>query len=169
MYAMTEAKKPRKNDKVKKPIGRPSLYRQDIADKICQRLASGESLRKICRDEDMPTESTVRQWALDDVHGFYAQYARAREVQAEVIAEEILSISDDGLNDTYEDDEGNTRTNHDVIARSRLRVDARKWYLSKVMPKKYGERTDINVGGQEGNPLTLLLSSLSGNVLGAKK
>jgi len=165
---MTEAKKPRKNDKVKKPIGRPSEFNQQTADYICEQLALGRSLAKITKDDGMPSYSTVARWLLarDD---FRDSYVRAREVQADVIAEEILSISDDGLNDTYEDDEGNPRTNHDVIARSRLRVDARKWYLSKVMPKKYGERTDINVGGQEGNPLTLLLSSLSGNVLGAKK
>lgn len=75
------------------------------------------------------------------------QYARARESQADKMAEDILQIADDGLNDTYTDDSGNDRTNQDVIARSRLRVDARKWLASKMAPKKYGEKLDLNHSG----------------------
>lgn len=82
--------------------------------------------------------------------GFRKNYARAREDQADVLAEEILQIADDGLNDTYTDEKGNECTNQDVIARSRLRVDARKWYASKLAPKKYGEK--LAVGGAEDLP-----------------
>jgi hypothetical protein len=67
--------------------------------KVCRRLAGGESLRAICRDEGMPACSAVRQWALDNREGFAAQYAQAREEQYLAIAAELLEIADDGRND----------------------------------------------------------------------
>lgn len=70
------------------------------------------------------------------------QYARSLEARAEKMADDILSIADDGFNDTYEDKDG-THTNYDVIARSRLRVDARKWLASKMFPKRYGDKVEV--------------------------
>ena len=123
--------------------GRPSKYSNALADKICERLASGESLVRVCKDPDMPGLSTVFRWLADN-ESFRDNYARAREVQADVLADEILDIADDGINDSYTDDEGGERTNYDVIARSKLRVDARKWIASKLLPKKYGERQQVD-------------------------
>ena len=120
-------------------MGRPSDFTQATADLICERLADGESLRKICRGDGMPAESTVRLWAMDDVQGFSAQYTRSREIGYERLSDELLEIADDGSNDTYETDSG-TAVNQDVIARSRLRVDTRKWMLSKMLPKRYGDK-----------------------------
>ena len=71
---------------------------------------------------------------------FMQQYARAREIQAELLAEEIIEIADDSAGDVIIDDEGREQTNHERVARSRLRVDARKWYASKLAPKRYGDR-----------------------------
>ena len=122
-------------------------YSPEIAAEICERLANGESLRSVCRSDHMPTEAAVRQWAMDDYNGFASHYARAREIGYERMAEEILSISDEGINDTYLDDDGVERTNHDVIARSKLRVDSRKWLLSKMLPKKYGDKLQTEVSG----------------------
>ena len=127
-------------------MGRHSEFTQEIADVICERIADGESLRSICKDEDMPNKATVFKW-LAAQKEFSDQYARARESQAETMADEILAIADDGVNDTYLDDDGNERTNHDVIARSRLRVDARKWLASKLAPKKYGEKVQTELSG----------------------
>jgi hypothetical protein len=128
--------------------GRPSTYSDELAEQICERLAAGESLRAICREPDMPPESTVRRWALDDVQGFMAHYARAKEIQAHVIAEELLEIADDGRNDWMErqTDGGGAgwQINGEHVQRSRLRSDNRKWLLSKMLPKVYGERLDIN-------------------------
>ena len=124
------------------PAGRPSTYNQETAAEICQRIAEGETLRKICASEGMPVMSTIFAW-LAEHEEFSKQYAKAREVQQEQMAEEILEISDDGRNDTYTDENGNERTNSEVVARSRLRVDARKWLLSKMAPKKYGDRLDV--------------------------
>lgn len=115
-----------------------STYTEEIADIICERIADGESLRRICRDDEMPSTSTVLKW-LNTFPLFSTQYARAREAQADAIFDEILDIADDGLNDTYTDGDGQIKTNQDVIARSRLRIDARKWMAGKLRPKKYGD------------------------------
>lgn len=138
-----------------KPLGRPSSYSQKVATEICARLADGESLRSICMDSRMPDKTTVFRWLAQtdgEVSAFRNQYARAREAQADRLAEEILEIADDGRNDTYVDEEGNAKTDHDVIARSRLRVDSRKWLASKLAPKKYGERVAQEISGPDGGP-----------------
>lgn len=128
--------------------GRPSSFTQEKADAICERIAGGESLRSICREEGAPNFTTVMRWLGDpELVDFRNQYARAREAQADFMAEEILSIADDGRNDSYTDDEGRQRTDQDVIARSRLRVEARKWLASKMAPKKYGERVTQELTG----------------------
>lgn len=132
--------------------GRPTAFSAEIAAAICDRIAEGRSLRAVCRDTGMPPESTVRSWAIDDREGFFAQYARARLIQAHAMFDEILEIADDGTNDTYttEDGEG---INYDVIQRSRLRVDSRKWYLSKALPKVYGDQVLHEHAGPDGGPI----------------
>ena len=134
--------------------GRPSSYTQEMANTICELIADGQSLRSICQADDMPAKSTVFKW-LSQNKDFADQYARARETQADAIFDEILSIADDGLNDTYTDEEGNVRTNQDVIARSRLRVDARKWMARQLRPKVYGETQAVEHSGPDGGPIEL--------------
>ena len=139
---------------IKNKIGRPTDYSTELTDAICERLSNGESLRSICSLENMPKKTTVFRWL--NIHkDFNDQYARAREEQAETLADEIISIADDGLNDTYVDENGNKRTEQDVIARSRLRVEARKWVASKLKPKKYGDK--IEIAGDPKNPLSPIL------------
>lgn len=133
------------------PRGRPSLYTPELAHEICDRMAKGEALRAICRDENMPAHNTVIGWAMDNYQGFYDQYARAREIQAEVMFDEVLEIADDGSNDFMTITKGNQSYNiedKEVTNRSRLRVDSRKWYLSKVLPKKFGEKIDVTSDGK---------------------
>jgi hypothetical protein len=142
-------------------MGRPSKYSQRLADEICERIAEGESLRKICLADDMPNKATVFRW-LATHKEFSDQYARARDAQADALADEILDIADDGANDTYTDDEGNERTDHDVIARSRLRVDARKWIASKLKPKVYGDKVQQEVTGEGGGPLVVEITRFGG-------
>ena len=134
-----------------KKRGRPSKYTKTLAREICQRMAAGESLRRICTADHMPNEATVRAWALDDVQGFYPQYARAVELRAMRWSEEILDIADDGTNDRPD---GKTDTDH--INRSRLRVDTRKWLLSKVLPKVYGDK--LQHTGEGGGPVSFVMN-----------
>jgi hypothetical protein len=139
--------------------GRPSDYGPEIAALICSRLSAGESLREICRDENMPARSAVFSW-LSKHEEFADQYARARGAQAEHWADEILDIADDGLNDwvARKGDDGETigwKENGEAIQRSKLRVDTRKWLLSKLLPKKYGERIAQELSGPEGKPISV--------------
>lgn len=131
--------------------GRPSGYSAELADDICERLAKGEGLNGICKAEDMPTRSMVYRW-LEEREDFRDKYARARLQQADHYAEEIIQISDDGRNDTYKDDDGFWRVNHDIVARSKLRIDARKWAASKLAPKKYGDKAIVETSGPDGGP-----------------
>jgi hypothetical protein len=137
--------------------GRPTLYTEAVAAEVCSRLATGETLRCICKDEHIPAASTVIGWALEDREGFSERYARAREMQREVWADEITDISDDGSNDWMkrENKDGSDAylLNGEHVQRSKLRVDSRKWLLSKLEPKKYGDRTHIEATGKDGKDL----------------
>lgn len=126
----------------KAKTGRPSSFTQAIADLICERLAKPESLRSICDDETMPSKTTVLRW-LRQSDEFRAQYARAREDQADAFADEILDIADDGRRDYVPDEDGHEVVDHDHIQRSKLRVETRKWLMGKMAPKKYGDRLQL--------------------------
>lgn len=133
-------------------IGRPSLYRDDVAAEICDRLAKGESLVSICADETsgwLPSQTTVYRW-LDESAEFRERYARARELQAETFVDEIVSIADQPNARTTTD--GEVHLSDPV--RDRLRMDARKWVASKLAPKKYGEKITQEVTGADGEPFT---------------
>ena len=129
--------------------GRPTVYSDKLAELICDRLAEGESLRAICRDEAMPSTTTVKRWLRKDEE-FRAQYVRAREDQAEHYLDEIIEIADDDSQDTSYGDSG-PKANTEWISRSKLRVDTRKWAMSKLAPKKYGDKMALTDG--EGKPL----------------
>ncbi len=118
--------------------GRPSKYSAKLAAMICERLANGETLRRICREQDMPARSSVQKW-LNEISEFSDQYAKARELQADYWADEILEIADD----TSEDQSEDGKANNELVNRSRLRVDSRKWLLSKMVPKKYGDKLEL--------------------------
>lgn len=135
-------------EKAPKKAGRPSSYTEETGNAICERLMSGESLRSICSDEAMPEKPTVLRW-LRDIEQFRTQYTIAREVQMELMAEEILSISDDDSGD----DTPFTGVNH--VNRHRLMVDTRKWIMSKLAPKKYGDKLDISSGGEKITSVTV--------------
>lgn len=118
-------------------------------------------MRSICRDPEFPEMKTIFRW-LSKNQDFRQQYDTAKEMGMAAMAEELLQIADDGSNDTYVDDDGKPRVDTDVIQRSRLRVDTRKWLMSKLAPKKYGDKVDLNHGGQVANPLEVLFSQVSG-------
>lgn len=144
-------KKKALDDKASAPVGRPTIYSSELIGVICSRMACGESMRTICKDEAMPVMSTVFRW-LGEKPEFKEQYAKAMEQRAEYLFEEIIAIADDGQNDTYSVD-GQEKTNTDVIARSRLRVDTRKWMLSKMLPKRFGDKVTQEHTGAEGGPV----------------
>jgi hypothetical protein len=146
-----------------KERGRPTRHSKALADRICEQLADGKTLREVCKGEDMPPEATVRRWVLDDREGFAAQYTRAREIGYQSMADELLEISDNGQNDwmvRHGDDDSGWQANGEHLQRSRLRVDTRKWMLSKALPKIYGDKV-INTH-EAGDSLTEFLGTIAG-------
>ena len=135
------------NKEKAKLFGRPSIYNPELAAQICEHIAQGKSLRTIAEMEGMPHQATIMAW-LDGSHpDFSEQYARAREAQADKLAEETLLIADESSQDTYVDADGSVKTNTEAIQRSKLRVDTRKWLASKMAPKKYGDK--VAIGGAD--------------------
>ncbi len=141
------APKKRKKKPIAKKLGRPLKWTPEIIaeykTKILNEISiNGLSRAKVCKLEGFPNARLVDNWLLED-ENFQRNYARACEDRADKIAEEILEICDATENDIIKDSEGNEIVNHNVIQRDRLRVDARKWLLSKLAPKKYGDKLDI--------------------------
>ena len=126
-----------------------TTYTEETALRICERIANGESLKAICEDESMPSQSTVFKW-LSEQPSFSERYAHARDAQADALFDDILTIADDGRNDWMQrnfGEESRWVENGEAIRRSQLRIDARKWMASKLKPKKYGDRLDLNHSG----------------------
>lgn len=121
-------------------------YNRALADHILSRLARGESLRGICRDPGISfSEAAVRSWAVDDVDGFAARYAQARDQGLDSLADEIIEISNTPVigEKTVTKATGTETTTGDMVEHRRLQVDARKWYLAKLAPKRYGDKQEV--------------------------
>jgi len=134
--------------------GRPSLCTPAIIAAICSRIANGETLTRICKDESMPARRTVTDWLIDDTKkDFTAQYARARAAQADFWADETLDIADDATNDfmvQQSADGGKTEVlNREHIQRSKLRIEQRNWLGERLNPKQYGQRTKLEHDGSD--------------------
>lgn len=130
-----------------------SVYSEEIVDKLCTRLADGESLRSICNNDDMPCKATILKWIFVNKDNKYTylidQYTLARQMQAELMADEIIDISDDGRNDFMERKESKSGeiyyvTNNESVQRSKLRSDNRKWVSSRLL-SKYRDKAETKV------------------------
>ena len=127
-------------------MGTPQPYSEDTAKEICLRIMRGGSLKAICRDDFMPPNWQVHEW-LSGKPDFADRYARACEVRADTIFDDILEIADDNQQDIVLNPDGTERLNTDHVQRAKLRIDARKWALAKMQPKKYGDKVDHNLTG----------------------
>jgi len=120
---------------------------EDTFNYICNKIQTeAMSLRSILREDNMPESHTFYKW-IDNDKNKLLQYARATETRADLIFEDILIISDKQGEDVYTDTDGVEHTNHNVINRSRLMVDSRKWMLGKMQPKKYGDKSTLALEG----------------------
>ena len=136
----------------KNPVGAPTTYNSHLATVICIRIAEGESLRQILRDEGMPAQSTVYEWLLRHPE-FAENYTRAREEQADTLADEIISIADEQPEIiAVVDKKTGALIEHKLdgafLQWQKNRIEARKWTAMKLKPKKYGDR--VAVEGVEG-------------------
>jgi len=136
-----------KKKKESNPVGRPSSYSEEKTDKICELISTTTmSLDQICiLNDDFPDETTVRRWMLKNEE-FYRQYARAKMKQADILAEECIKIANSA---NYED-----------VAVARLKIDARKWLASKLLPKQYGDSTLLEQKNEENAQLKIELMAL---------
>ena len=128
--------------------GRPKKYQYDdikkIFNKVCNSLATGISLTKLCKQDDMPDISMICDW-LNLYPEFSEQYARAREIQADYLASEILDIaSETEIVAKYNGEDVKLELTNVGVQRNKLRVDANKWYASKLCSKKYGDKTILS-------------------------
>lgn len=143
------------------------MFDQTVADTICSRLANGESLRAIGKDNNMPDPATVYRW-LEANEAFREQYTRARELQADTLFDETLDIADDAQNDWVEREhfqgaDKSPQLNGEAVARARLRIDTRKWMAGKLRPKKYADKIDIDQKTtlEASDPLMALLTQVA--------
>ena len=128
----------------KRAVGRPTKYSKAMAVRICAHIAGGKSLNSFCRKKGTPVISTVYKW-LNDYEEFSKLYTRAREDQADALADEIIDVADDDDLDPND---------------KRVRVDARKWVASKLKPQKYADKVNFKHSGEVG--LTSILNDIDG-------
>lgn len=125
-----------------------SAQKNSILLKIFEEISNGQTLRS-CLVRNSISSQTFFKW-VDASKQKTKQYARALELRAEYMSEEILEIADNTEGDFYKDEEGRERVDHENIQRSKLRVDTRKWLMAKMMPKKYGNRLEVEQTGEVG-------------------
>jgi hypothetical protein len=125
--------------KADKPRRKQHEYTDKVGRRICERIACGERLKDICDDPDMPTTTSVRRWVVNDVDGFAERYMRARRLQADWYADEIVTLADSA---TRED-----------VQKVPLQVDSRRWGASTLLPRIYGPTQRTEITGADGGPI----------------
>ena len=123
---------------------------ETIFSEIIKQVSEGLSLREVLRQTDMPSSQTFYLWINGD-ESKSKQYAHACSDRADGIFDEIIEIADENNADAYIDDTGAVKIDGNTVARSRLKIDARKWVASKLNPKKYGDKVDVTSGGEKIN------------------
>jgi hypothetical protein len=145
-----------------------STYTKQMADIICIRLSEGESLKEIVRSEGMPDRATVYRWLLEQPQ-FCDMYTRAREEQADTLADEIIAIADESpeINEIRDKhgDVVDIKIDSGYVAYQKQRIEARKWTAMKLKPKKYGDKLEL--AGDPNNPMKVEIQSEADTYLAA--
>lgn len=130
-------------------MARSFLFTPELADRICERIADGQSLRAICSEAGMPTTGTVFRW-LEGNEGFRGQYARAREFRADTLFDEILEISDAPAEaEAVRAGKGSPETARGADQR-KLQIETRKWMAARLQPQKYSDKPPPAAPAAEG-------------------
>lgn len=146
--------------------GRPTDYCQEIADKICERVATHTcGIRKLCAMyDDMPAVSSINLWRFKNP-SFSAQYLEAKQAQMDLVMESLDDEMDENLH-YYTDSEGNKRIDSPSATIAVAKANNRKWFASKIAPKLYGAKPEE----KEANASESLLEKiLSGEITINKK
>jgi hypothetical protein len=117
---------------------------EEMFNSICYKIeVEGLALRNVLKLDNTPSSRTFAKWLREDANKV-KQYTRATDGRADKIFEDIIVICDSTEDDIITNEDGAKITNHNVIQRDRLRVDTRKWYLSKLNPKKYSDKIQVD-------------------------
>jgi hypothetical protein len=149
------------------PTETPEEWQKRCIDTACAAVAtSDKGLKRICdalreNDTTFPAQRTIRTW-MDESEEYKAQYARAKEAQADFIFEQILDIADDDSDDELFTEDGKRVLNSEFVQRSKLKIEARKWVVSKLLPKKYGDKIEQTLQNPDGSSLNLGLTVVFG-------
>ena len=132
-------------------------YSPELAEAICAEIITGRSLPDISRDPGMPHVRTIFRWLANQPE-FQRLYELACLSRTHALAEEIIAISDDDSADWIEEPAKHgagviRRADNAAVQRARLKVDSRKWLLSKLQPRKYGDRVSAELTGANGGPI----------------
>lgn len=126
------------------PAGRPSEYTKEIGEEFCSRLSKGKSMRTVCKDDDMPSAATIFKWMRDNPE-FLKQYEQAKVNSADAHLETIEELGDLAIEEAKTVD---PKSSNAVVSAYKLKADNLKWYMSKLKPKKYGEKLDVTSDGK---------------------
>lgn len=127
--------------------GRPSKYTPELVSEICERLSVGEPLAQICREDHMPSDTTVRNWMNED-KAISSDIARARVAGFDYLASQCLQIAESPPERTAT---GSIDTGS--VQHAKLRIETRLKLLAKWDPKRYGEKLELS--GDSENPLRI--------------
>lgn len=145
------------------PAGGEGVYSDELAEKICERMCLGEAPTQICKDPTMPSYPTVIRWSLSEdpkYAVFQVMFDEAKKIMWMYHADQMLDVSDDSVNDYIErynkfTEEMERVVDPENIQRAKLRVDTRKWLLSKMLPHLYGDKVDVSIGGRNGKAIAV--------------
>lgn len=130
-------------------MSRPTSYTKELAEAVCEKLTACGSLRAVCRDEGMPNRSTITRWVVDDIDGFAARYARAKDLGIDEFVDETIEIADDGTNDWMNTERG-PQLDSEHIQRSKVRIETRRWLAERMAPKRYGLKQALDLSNTDG-------------------
>lgn len=147
-----------------------TAYTKERGEFVCLMLsANGMSLETICKKYDgLPSASTIRVW-LYKYPDFRLMYSEARMRQAELLIDQCIDISDDTSGDAITSPDGKLTLNGEFVARSRLKVETRKWLAAKLLPKIYGDRQIIEQTSLENAELREELAKLRAQLYDSSK
>ncbi len=126
-------------------MSRPTSYTRELGDAVCELLMASGSLRAVCRNEGMPDRNTVMRWVVDDIDGFAAKYARAKDIGIDDFVEQTPEIADEPPPLTAQ---GSVDTG--AVAHAKLRIETRRWLAERMAPKRYGLKQGLDLSNTDG-------------------
>lgn len=139
--------------------GRPTSYTPELADRLCELISQGNSLNKICKSDEFPCIATIFNWlGSNDV--FLDKYTRAKEQSSEAMNEELMLLGDEAIRLAQT---VNEKASTAVVQAVKLKADNMKWMMSKMKPKKYGDKVDMTSGGKAISGNSIVFANFKNN------